>query len=337
MKKPLKIKNFSIGERSKTFIIAEIGINHDGNFEKCKRLIKAASNCGADAAKIQLVNVRESYDKKTNSFKEFKDKNFSDDQLRDLKKYANKNKILFFATPGDIPSLKRLIKLKFEIIKISSGLSNNFPLIREGIKSKKTLIISTGMSNKKDLTELKLFLTKLKFKKVIILKCVSSYPTPLEEVNLNSIFLLKKMFNFNVGYSDHTLGDTAVISAVSIGACVIEKHFTLNKNLIGADHKISMEPKEFKELITKIRKIEKIKGKQNQIINKKLLSSRWKNFRYLVSKKEISKGEKFSLRNIMFKRQKNSAGLLPKFFFKIEGKKAKRIIKKNSLIKFSDI
>ncbi len=336
MKKLLRIRNFNIGEGNKTFVIAEIGINHHGNFEKCKKLIKAASKCGADAAKIQLVSVYESYEKKTTSFNEFKDKNFSDDQLRELKKYAEKNNILFFATPGDISSLKRLLKLKFEVIKISSGLSNNFPLIREGIKSKKILIISTGMSNKTDLMELRSFLNKFKFKKVVILKCVSNYPTLQDDVNLNSILFLKRIFNLNVGYSDHTLGDIAVLSAVSLGACVIEKHFTLNKRLKGADHKISMEPKEFKDLIKKIRTIERIKGKQDKIISKDLLNSRWKNFRYLVSKNDIRKGEKFSLKNIIFKRQKKTAGLLPKVFFKIEGKKAKTKIKKNRLIKITD-
>ena len=145
MKKSFKVNNKLIGDGKKTFIIAEIGINHQGNLETCKKMIKSAALCGADAAKIQLVDVNESYDIFTKSYKQFKNKNFSDNQLKILKKYAQKNKIIFFATPGDIPSLKRVIKLKFCIIKVSSGLSNNYPLIREAIKSKIPLFISTGM------------------------------------------------------------------------------------------------------------------------------------------------------------------------------------------------
>ncbi len=337
MTETIKLRNKIIGNGKKTFIIAEIGINHQGNFEKCKKLIKEASKCGADAAKIQLVNVGESYNEDTKSFKEFKNKSFSDQQLITLKKYAKKNNILFFATPGDISSLKRLIQLKFDLIKISSGLFNNFPLLREAIKSKIPLMISTGMADKKDLIELKLFLNKFNFKKIVILKCVSTYPTSLKELNLKTFLTLKKIFNYNIGYSDHSLGDIACISAVSLGACVLEKHFTFNKKLIGADHKISMEPKEFKEMVIKVRETEKALGKENQILSLKLSKSRKNNYRYLTTINEINKNEKFSLNNISFKRQKKKLGLLPKFFFKIEGKKAKRKIKKNVLIKSSDV
>ena len=333
----IKLGNKIIGKGKKTFVIAEIGINHQGDFQKCKTLIKEASKCGADAAKIQLVNLEESYNEDTKSFKEFKNKSFSDQQLITLKKFAKKNNILFFYTPGDISSLKRLIKLKFDLIKISSGLSNNFPLLREAIKSKIPLIISTGMSNKQDLIELKLFLNKFNFNKIVILKCVSTYPTNLKEINLKTFLTLKKIFNYNIGYSDHSLGNIACISAVSLGACVLEKHFTLNKKLIGADHKISLEPKEFKEMVIKVREAEKILGKENKMLSLKLSKLRKYNFRYLTSLNKINKNEKFSLNNISFKRQKKTSGLLPKFFFKIEGKKAKRNIKKNTLIKFSDV
>ena len=334
MKKSFKVNNKLIGDGKKTFIIAEIGINHQGNLETCKKMIKSAALCGADAAKIQLVDVNESYDIFTKSYKQFKNKNFSDNQLKILKKYAQKNKIIFFATPGDIPSLKRVIKLKFCIIKVSSGLSNNYPLIREAIKSKIPLFISTGMSNKDDLIELSLFLKKYKFKKIIIMKCISDYPTNLKNINMKTISALNKIFEYNIGYSDHSLGDIAPISSVSLGACVIEKHFTLNKKLPNADHKISMEPKEFKAMVNKIRQIELLLGKSTKIITKIVTDSRRKNFRLLTAKNKILKNEKFSLKNISFKRYtKNTKGLLPKYFFKIEGKKSKKNIKKGDLVK----
>lgn len=338
MIKSFKVNNIKIGEGQKTFIIAEIGINHQGSFEKCKKLIKAAHLSGANAAKIQLINENESYNHKTKSFKEFKNKSFSLTQLKKLKRYSDKIGIIFFATPGDIFSLKKIIKCKIKIIKISSGLSNNFPLIREAIKYRIPLFISTGMSDNKDLKELKYFLKKYKYKKIVIMKCVSLYPTKSKLLNLKTILKLKKFFDYNIGYSDHSLGELGPISSVPLGACVLEKHFTLNKNIVGADHKISMEPKEFKSMVEKIREIEEILGKSNNTINKKVLITRNKNLRYLTSKNEILKNERFSLNNISFKRYNNlNKGLSPKFFFKIEGKKAKINIKKDSPIKLSDI
>ena len=265
-----KVKNFTIGKPGKVFVIAEIGINHNGDFAKCKRLIFAASKAGADAAKIQTIDVDESYTENSQSYKVFKNKNFSNNELIKLKNYANSLGIVFFSTPGDLKSLIRLIKIKMPIIKISSGLATNFPLIAEVLKKKIPIIISTGFSTKNNLKDLKKFLKRFKSKKIVLLKCTSNYPAHPNSIDLNSIKFLKNEFDLPVGYSDHTLGDVAPIVAVSLGATVIEKHFTLNKHQKDGDHKISLEPKGFKVMVKKIRLTEKMLGKGIFELNKEI-------------------------------------------------------------------
>ena len=255
-----KIEDKFIGGNKKVFIIAEIGINHGGDLKKCIKMIKAAASAGANSVKIQTNDVDESYMKNTDSYKEFKNKNFSEKELLKLKKYSKKVGVIFFSTPGDIKSLMRLVKIKVSAIKISSGLATNFPLIGESIKRKIPTIISTGFSAKKDLDNLKRFIDKFNFRKIAILKCTANYPAKPKDLDLNTINFLKKKFDLPIGYSDHSIGDLAPAIAASCGAKIIEKHFTLNKFQKGADHKISLEPREFKMMVKKIRTTEKMLG-----------------------------------------------------------------------------
>lgn len=326
------VSNFVIGKQLKTLIIAEIGINHEGNFSKCIKMIKLAAKSGANAVKIQTVDQEESYQNKTKSFKEFKNKNFSDIQIKKMMKLSKKLKIIFFSTPGDIKSLRRLIKLKIPILKISSGLSNNYPLIREILKKKIPLIISTGLSDLRELIELRNFLNKFKFKKISILKCTSRYPVPFNEIEMENIALYKKIFKYPIGYSDHSLGTLTPSIAVAKGAQIIEKHFTINKKLKGADHKISLEPKEFFQMVNNIRCTEKILGSKKIKLSKYIKNN--KNFflRVMVARKNIKKGEKFNLENIKFIRPINKKGKSPKFFFQIENKKSKKNIRINQIL-----
>jgi len=327
-----KVKNFTIGRSEKVFIIAEIGINHNGDFAKCKRLILAASQAGANAAKIQTIDVDESYTKNSQSYKAFKNKNFSNNELIKLRNYANNLGIVFFSTPGDLKSLQRLIKIKIPIIKISSGLATNFPLIGEVLKKNIPVIISTGFSTINDLVELKKFLKNFKSKKIVLLKCTSSYPAHPNSIDLNSIKFLKNEFDLPVGYSDHTLGDTAPIVAASLGAVVIEKHFTLNKHQKGGDHKISLEPTEFEVMVKKIRLTEKMLGKGTFELSEEIKKKRKKFLRCLVAKKEIQKGDIFSLENIgFFRHPDGNIGLEPKYYYKLRNKKSKIKFKKGEI------
>jgi len=319
-----KIGKKYIGENRAVFIIAELGINHGGSFKKCIKMIYAAAKAGADSVKIQTNDVNESYSIKSRSYKEFKSKNFSDKELLKLKKYSESLGVMFFSSPGDIKSLERLTKIKVPIIKISSGLATNLPLIGEVIRKKIPIIISTGFSDKKDLSDLKKFINKFKFRKIAILKCTSLYPAKANELNLNSVKFLKEKFNLPIGYSDHSIGDLAAIAAVSHGAAIIEKHFTLNKFQKGADHKISLEPKEFKLMVKKIRAVEKMLGHHMYKINSKVKKKRNLFLRLITARKKIKKGDKLSLDNIGFIRHaKGNLGLEPKYFFNLRNKRSK--------------
>ena len=328
-----KIGNKIVGNNKNIFVIAEIGINHGGNLKKCMKMIKAASLSGANSVKIQTNDVDESYMKNTLSYKEFKNKNFSNNELLKLKNYSKKLGVIFFSTPGDIKSLKRLIKIKVPAIKISSGLATNLPLIGESIKSRIPTIISTGFSTKQDLNHLKKFIKKFNFKKIAILKCTANYPASPENLDLKSIKFLKNKFNLPIGYSDHTIGDLAPVVAVSFGATIIEKHFTLNKFEKGADHKISLEPKEFKLMVEKIRTTEKMFGRDDFKVRKEISKKRKYFLRRLTAKKEIKKGDRFSFDNVSFMRHNNGvAGLEPSHFFSIKNKKSKVGIKKGQIL-----
>lgn len=335
------MKNFKIGNKiiysnsRRCFIIAEIGINHMGSFTLCKRMIKAACHAGADAVKLQTINIEESYLPKTKSYKIFKNKSLNFKEMLHLSKYAKKLGIEFFSTPGDVSSYKLLKKIKVSAIKISSGLMTNLPLIEIAAKDGFPLIISTGMAKLSEVDDAVMTAKKNSCKKIVILKCTSIYPAPDNLLNLDSIKLLKERYNIPIGYSDHVIDDLAAISSVAIGGTVLEKHFTLNNKLNGADNKISMMPNEFKKMVEKIRRLEKMKGRKNLSISSKEITERKYRHRYLVAKRNIIKGEKININNIAFKRLKTykQFALQPKIFFLIRNKKVKKNIKENEVIR----
>jgi len=330
----MKINNFKIDKKSKTFIIAEIGINHGGRFKNCIKLIKAAKNAGADSVKLQITDPETSYEKKTKSYKEFSRARLNENELLKLKNFCDKNKIIFFVTPGDIKSLQIVSKLNLKVIKISSGLITNLPLIEEASKLNLPIILSTGMALK---NEIKLAIKSAKLfnkKGVAVLKCTSVYPAKPKLLNLNAILEYKKYFNVPIGYSDHSLGLEACIIAVSIGAKIIEKHITLNKNLKGADHRLSLEPNEFKKMVDLIRQTESMLGSKDIKPTAEEIKLRKKYHRYLVANCDMKKGEKVNLEKIGIKRlfkYKNGA-LQPKYLKKIIGKKIAITVKKDDPI-----
>lgn len=275
---------------NKTFIIAEIGINHEGKYNNCLKLIKIAKKTGADAVKLQVVNPELSYQKKTSSFKQFKKASLTYVELKKIKEYCDKIKIIFFITPGDLESLKIVSKLNLKIIKISSGLLTNIPLIEEASKLSRPIILSCGMALQSEIKQaLKAAKRYNKKNLVILLKCTSIYPSELSDLNLNSIPEYVKNFNVQVGYSDHSIGIDACVSAVALGAKVIEKHITLNKKIKGFDNVHSLEEKDFKDLVQKIRNVEKMLGSKKIQPTKLELKSRKKYHRYIVAKRDIKK------------------------------------------------
>lgn len=241
--------------------------------------------------------------------------------------------IKFISSPFDISDILFLKKLKLDIFKIPSGEITNFPYLKFLAKLKKKIILSTGMCTTNEISNaINIFFKYgVKKKDITLLHCNSSYPTPYEDVNLKSMLFLKKKFNLKIGLSDHSLGIEVPIAAAALGAKVIEKHFTLNRNLIGPDHKSSIEPKELSEMVKSIRKIELALGKEQ----KKITKSEMKNIKIvrksIVAKKFIASGELFTLDNIAFKRP--GFGVSPMYVNRYVGKKAKKNFKKDSFIK----
>lgn len=328
------------------FIIAEAGVNHNGNIELAKKLIDIALECGADAVKFQTFKTendiskyapKADYQKNTTNFDESqfemaKKLELSFENFSELKKYCDKKNIIFLSSPFDMDSVRFLKDLGLEIFKIPSGEITNYLLLREIGSYKKKVILSTGMADLGEIEDAIDILVENGTKKedITILHCSTEYPTPFEDVNLNAILTIKDAFKINVGYSDHTPGIEIPLAAVALGAKVIEKHFTLDKNLPGPDHKASLEPVELKAMIQAIRNVEK--GLGDGI--KKPSKSELKNLniarKSIVAAKKIKKGEIFSEGNITVKRPGN--GISPMRWNEVIGKIAKRNFNEDELI-----
>lgn len=297
----MKIKK--VNTKKKILIVGEIGNNHEGSFLNAKKLIDMAAKAGVDAVKFQTYKTEKfisKIDKK--NFKKFKKFELSFDQFKKLKLYANKKKLLFISTPLDLDSANFLIQ-NSDAIKIASS-DNNFSLLYKKIlMSKKPFIISTGFLNSKEINQLIKNLIKIRKTNMAILHCISSYPAEPNEVNMLSIKNLKNNFGLEIGYSDHTIGVEACLCAVSLGARIIEKHITLDKNFSKfRDHKISSDFNELKQLVAKIRKIEKILGNEFKNIQKNERKILKIVRRSVFASKKIIKNEKFSEENLDFLR-----------------------------------
>lgn len=308
-------------KNNKTIIIAEAGVNHNGKLYLAKKLIIAASKAGADYVKFQTFEPNEMIKFKTKMAK-YQKKNLNKNytqydilrkyQLRksdyvELIKFSKKNNIKFISSPFDNNSIKFLSNLNLDYIKIPSGEIDNFPYLKEIGKLNKKIILSTGMANIDEVSNALKIITKFgtKRKNISILHCHSDYPSDFKDLNLKAIKTLKEKFNLRVGFSDHSLGIHASIVSVSLGAEIIEKHITLNNRMLGPDHKASIEPNKFKEMVLAIRKTEimlgngKKKPTKKELINKRLVR------KSLVAKMKIKKGEKFSTLNLTTKRPAN--------------------------------
>lgn len=258
------------------FVIAEIGVNHDGNILQAKKLIDAAATAQVDAVKFQAFKANQlacagaplaNYQKvsggsSTDQYQMLERLELSASALLELSQYAQQLGLEFLCTPFDNESVTNLIKFGVNRVKVSSGDINNLPLLREISKLKLPVILSTGMSLDSEIDDAIQVLEQggVDREKITILQCNTEYPTPLEDVNLRVIGSLKQKLGVNVGYSDHTEGRLASVAAVALGARVIEKHLTLDQTAAGPDHKASMEPAEFGLLVQEIRAVEQMLG-----------------------------------------------------------------------------
>jgi N,N'-diacetyllegionaminate synthase len=333
-------------DTNKTFIIAEAGVNHNGSLKKALKLIDVAAAAGANAIKFQTFraeNLATDYAskaeyqkykslKKETQFQMLKKLELTDAMHKTCFKECKRKKIIFISSAFDIESLNYLKKFKLSYFKVPSGEITNLPYLKVLGKFKKKIILSTGMSCISEIKKaLKTLITNgAKKNNITLMQCTSAYPAPYEEINLNTIDTLKRIFNLSVGFSDHSLGVQASIAAVALGAKIIEKHLTLNKKLEGPDHRASLDPKEFKYMVQSIRIVEKTLGDKI----KKITKSEKKNIKIIrksiVAKKNIKIGDKFSKENITTKRPQG--GIPPLYWEKVIGKIARKDFKYNEFI-----
>lgn len=311
-------------------IIAEAGVNHNGRLDIALKLCDKAKLAGADCVKFQTFiakNLASKYAKKAeyqktktnqNQLHMLKNLELSFDDFIILKNYCDKINLCFCSSPFDLESIDFLTKLNLKFLKIPSGEITNLPYLLKisKSKSKSKIILSTGMST---ITEIQQTL-KILNSDVSLLHCTTQYPTPYEDVNLNAINTLKNTFNLPVGYSDHTLGVEIGISAVALGATIIEKHFTLDTNMQGPDHKSSLNYKDFKYFVTCIKNVQKALGDGIKKVSKSEQDNICIVRKSIVAKTYIKKNTILTEQNITTKRPAN--GITPMRWFDVVGKLA---------------
>ena len=327
-----------------TIIIAEAGVNHNGSVKLAKQMIEEAAKAGADYIKFQTFKPEKlvskyaqkaDYQKKTTGSQEsqlqmLEKLALSYDDFAELKKYCEQIGIGFLSTPFDEDSIRFLDRLDMDFWKIPSGEITNYPYLVQVAQTGRDIVLSTGMCEMDEIADAMKVLEENGAGNISLLHCNTEYPTPYEDVNLLAMNQMREVFNKQVGYSDHTVGIEVPIAAVALGAAIIEKHFTLDKNMEGPDHKASLEPLELTQMICSIRHIEKSLGNGN----KKRTASEQHNIaaarKSIVAKCAISKGDIFTEANLTVKRPGN--GISPMRWKEIIGTRAERDYLEDELI-----
>lgn len=338
--KNISVQNKIIGPNQNPFLIAEISANHKNDIKRVYRIINAAVKAGFDAIKVQTytadtITLKSSkkdfqiIDKKSiwygqSLYNIYNKGSMPWDWHKKLSSYCKKKGIIFFSTPFDESAVDFLEKLNVPIYKISSFEITHYPLLKKIAKTRKPIIISTGMATKKEIKMALKTLYQYGAKKIILLRCNSTYPAPIEESNLMTISDMTKLFKVNIGLSDHTIGSLNSISAIALGATVIEKHVTVSKNDGGLDSIFSLEIKNFKKFVEDCKNTKKIIGKVYYGPSKREKHS-LKYRRSIYISKNINKGEKITKNNIKIVRP--ALGLNIKFYEKILGMRVKKSLK----------
>lgn len=330
-----------------TLIIAEAGVNHNGDFEIAKKLVDAAARAGADYIKFQTfkaealvsknaqkaeyqqTNIKEKDSSQLNMLKKLE---LSERQHLDLIHYCQEKNIHFFSTAFDLESINFLKSCNLNLWKIPSGEITNYPYLKKIASFGEPVILSTGMCTMEDIEQAITVLTSNGTKKedITVLHCNTEYPTPMQDVNLKAMQTISRKLGVKVGYSDHTLGIEVPIAAVALGATIIEKHFTLDRNMEGPDHKASLEPGELKAMVKAIRNIEKALGSQEKTVTDSERKNREVARKSIVASTSIKKGDLFSETNITVKRP--GSGISPMRWEYVLGQIASRDFEEDELI-----
>ncbi|MCX7953954.1 MAG: pseudaminic acid synthase [Bacteroidales bacterium] len=345
----IKIGDKTIGENNPVFIVAEISANHNQNLDIAIKTIEAVAKTGADAVKLQtytpdtitidcnneyfIIKGSKLWDGKT-LYELYKEAYTPWEWHETLFKVANENNLICFSTPFDFTAVDFLEKFNPPAYKISSYEIFDIPLIEYVSKLNKPIIISTGLATENDISDAIVACKKYNNNKIVLLKCTSSYPAPIEKANLATIPDMKKRFDCLVGLSDHSEGYIVPILSVAMGACVIEKHFILDKSIKTPDSEFSLDFNEFTEMVKSIRNAEKAIGSPSYILDAEIIQGR-KYARSLFVVKDINKGDVFTSENIRSIRP--GVGLHPKYYNEVLGKKAKVNIPRGTPLDWSFI
>jgi len=330
----------------KTIIIAEAGVNHNGSVQLAKKLIDVASIAGADYVKFQTFNAEKltSGRAKKAEYQMTNTDNFESQQEM-LKKlelsienhyelidYCNNKNIKFLSTAFDLESISFLSTIDLDFWKIPSGEITNYPYLKTIAQTHKSVVLSSGMSTIEDIQNAINILVKYGTNKddITVLHCNTEYPTPFEDVNLRAMQTIAERFKVKIGYSDHTTGIEVPIAAVALGATVIEKHFTLDRNMEGPDHKASLEPDELKAMVSAIRNVEKAMGSKDKTVTESERKNMEIARKSIVAFTDIKKGDVFTENNITVKRP--GSGVSPMLWDNVIGKTAIRDFSEDELI-----
>lgn len=347
--KEILVQNKRIGEKNPCFIIAEGGVNHNGDVSLAKRLIDDAAAAEADAIKFQTFITEEGIIKNTpkaayqknplipdeDQFQMIKKLELSESDWFELSDYAKGYDIVFFSKPSHESAVDLLLKMKVPLMKISSGDITFHSLIEKVSKTMLPTIMSTGMSTMAEIDEAFHTFISTGNNDLILMHCTSYYPAPYNELNLNVIKTLKCAFNTLVGYSDHSLGIHIPVAAVTMGACSIEKHFTCDKKLPGPDHKASLEPKEFHHMVTNIRDIEFSLGDGIKNFTKSEVEMRRVARKSLVASQDLPMGKILEQKDFKYKRP--GTGISQKYMKFLLKRKLKQDLKKDEIFSWDMI
>jgi N-acetylneuraminate synthase/N,N'-diacetyllegionaminate synthase len=334
----------TVGEGFPVFIIAEAGVNHNGDLQIARELVEEAANCGADCIKFQTYKAErvvtnnapkakyqmETTDRAESQLEMLRKIELSPEHHVELKKYAEELGLLFLSTPYNFEDIDLLESIGVSAYKVASGQIVEPPFLRMVAETGKPVFLSTGMSTMSEIEAALNTIRKTGNDKTILLQCTTNYPSMIEDANLRVIPAFRSAFNVPVGYSDHTVGEEAAIAAVALGAVVIEKHFTTDKNLPGPDHSSSVTPEELRSLIKKIRRTEMSLGKDLKEPTAVEKENATGMRRSIVACRSIKKGEIINKEDITFKRP--ATGLPPTDYDRIIGRKAVREIAKDDIL-----
>jgi len=345
----IRIAGRAVGEGQPVFIIAEAGVNHNGKLALAKKLVDAAKAAGADAVKFQTFKASEvvtargtmaAYQRRNtgraeSQLKMLKRVELSAKDFAALAKHAKRRGIIFLsAAHGGMSSVDLLARLKVPAFKFGSADTDNLPVLAHAARLKKPMILSTGMSDLREVAEAVRAVRKAGNNKIVVLQCTTDYPAALADTDLRAMQSMARRLKVIPGYSDHTIGSQAAVMAVTLGATVIEKHLTLNHNLPGPDHKASANPQEFKKFVQGLRDVEVILGSPLKTVKKSARQYLPLVKKSLVARGPIRKGERFTAANVAIKRP--SGGLPPKAYFVVLGKRAARNLNADDFIHRKD-